>query len=365
MIPIYEPYLTIEEEDMVVNCIRSTWISSIGPYIQEFEQSFAERCGARHAIAVSTGTAALHLALYALGIGPGDEVIVPSLTFVATANAIRYTGATPVFVDSDQKTWNISVSDIAQAITSRTKAILPVHLYGLPAYMEEILSLAKRHELLVLEDAAEAHFAQINGRSVGTMGNAGAFSFYGNKIVTTGEGGMVITDEDDLAARIRSLRNQAMSCENRYWHAEIGFNYQMTNVQAAIGLAQMQKVNLILKRKAEIADQYQQMLSSVPGITLRSSIPGHANVHWLFSIVIEPSFVMHRDRFIAYLKENGIDSRPFFVPLHTLPMYESGKRLPVSEFLGAHGVNLPSSPCLTPADIQHIVDTIRKAAYYA
>ena len=362
MIPIYEPYFTGDEEAMVLDCIRTKWISSMGPYISEFEQSFARLCGSRHAVAVCNGTTALHLALYAQGIGPGDEVLLPSLTFVATANAIHFTGATPVFVDVDKNTWNISISDIEQAITKKTKAIVPVHLYGLPAQMDQILSLADLHRLLVIEDAAEAHFASINGRYVGTIGDIGVFSFYGNKIITTGEGGMIITNNDNLAARVRFLRDHAMSQKQRYWHTEPGFNYRMTNIQAAIGLAQIRKLDFILARKAEIADQYRQMLESIPGITLRPQVPGYTDVYWLFSIVIEPEFCMGRDALISYLKENGIDSRQFFVPLHSLPMYNQGKHLPVSEFLGAHGLSLPSSPSLTSQDIEYIVTIIRKGA---
>lgn len=362
MIPVYEPYFSSDEEAIVLDCLRTKWISSLGEYIPEFEQRFAEICGSRHAVSVCNGTAALYLALYTLGVGPGDEVILPSLTFVATANAVHFTGATPVFVDVEKDTWNISVSGIEKSITPNTKAIVPVHLYGLPANMDEIRSIADTHKKLIVEDAAEAHFASINGQYVGTIGDVGIFSFYGNKIITTGEGGMIVTNNDDIATRARFLRDHAMSRQQRYWHTEPGFNYRMTNIQAAIGLAQLRKLNFILARKAEIADQYRQVLETIPGISLRHPIPGYADVCWLFSLIIEPKFPMSRDALIAYLRDHNIDSRPFFVPLHLLPMYNNGIYLPVSVFLGQNGLSLPSSPCLTSQEIEYIVSVIQKAA---
>src|ERR1035437_4347916 len=234
-VPLYEPWLGREEARLVMQALRSGWISSAGPLVSEFEGRFASMCGVRHAVAVSSGTAALHVTLHALGIGPGDEVLVPTLTFVARANPVRYTGATPVFVDSEWETWGMDPEDAERKITERTRAIIPVHLYGHPARMPAILELAERRGLLVVEDASEAHFAAVNGGYVGALGAAEVFSFYGNKSVTTGEGRMVVTDDSALADRVRYLIAQAMSPQRRYWHGELGFNYRMTNLQAAVG----------------------------------------------------------------------------------------------------------------------------------
>ncbi|HHY55465.1 MAG TPA: DegT/DnrJ/EryC1/StrS family aminotransferase, partial [Chloroflexi bacterium] len=266
-IPVYTPLLNGREEKYLLDAVRSGWISSLGAYVTRFEEAFARFCGVRHAISVSNGTVAIHLALHALGIGPGDEVIVPSLTFVATANAVHYTGATPVFADVDPVTWCLDPADVRRRLTSRTRAVIPVHLYGHPAPMPDLQALAAEHDLLVIEDAAEAHGAAIVGRRVGGWGRIGAFSFYANKIITTGEGGMLTTDDDALAARCRMLRDHAMPPQRRYWHDEVGFNYRMTNLQAAVGVAQMERIDSFIRRKREIAARYREELADIPGIT--------------------------------------------------------------------------------------------------
>src|SRR5581483_301487 len=268
-LPVAEPFLGDEELRYVAECVQTGWVSSAGKFVRRFEELFAELFEVEHAVAVSNGTTALHLALLALGIGPGDEVIVPALTFVATANAVTYCGATPVFADSEPTTWNIDPELAAAAVTPRTKAIVAVHLYGHPADLDPLLELG----VPVVEDAAEAHGARYRGRPVGSLGAVGTFSFYGNKIVTTGEGGMVVTDRADLAARVRQLRDHGMDPDRRYWHPVLGFNYRLTNLQAALGVAQLEKLDAILERKARLAELYAEGLRDVPGIVLPTAEP--------------------------------------------------------------------------------------------
>jgi len=361
-IPVYTPALDGREEQYVLEAVRSGWISSLGQYVARFEQQFAAFCGVGHAVSVCNGTAALHLALHALGIGPGDEVIVPSLTFVASANAVAYTGARPVFADVDPATWCIDPQDAAHLVTERTRAIMPVHLYGHPADMDAINTLAQRHGLLVIEDAAEAHGAQVGGRSAGALGRIGSFSFYANKIVTTGEGGMLTTDDAALAARCRMLRDHAMPPQKRYWHDEIGFNYRMTNLQAAIGVAQMERIETFIERKRQIAALYREHLCGIPGVVLPVERRGCRNVYWMYSVLIEPPFGRSRDDLIVLLRSRGIDSRPFFHPLDTLPPYRSGQVRPVAERLSTTGLNLPSAPGLTDGQVRYIAQTIAELA---
>ncbi len=361
-IPIYDVWLGEREEAYVMDAVRSGWISSLGSYVSRFEDRFAEFCGTAHAVSVSNGTAALHLALHALGIGPGDEVIVPALTFVASANAVTYTGATPVFADVDPETWTICPEDVARLITPRTRAIMPVDLYGHMAPLAEIEALADRHGLWVVEDAAEAHGAAIDGRRAGAWGTIGAFSFYANKIVTTGEGGMVTTQDAELAARCRMLRDHAMPPARRYWHDEVGFNYRMTNLQAAVGVAQMERVDEFIARKRAIAQQYQAQLADIPGITLPVERPGTTNVYWMVSILVEPPFPLDRDALIQALRARGVDSRPFFHPLDTLPPYYSESPCPTALRLSRAGLNLPSFPRLRDDQIDYICAAIRALA---
>jgi perosamine synthetase len=362
-LPIYEPLLSGKELEYVSDCIQSGWISSLGKYIGEFERLFAQFCGTRHAVAVSNGTTALHLALAALGIGAGDEVIVPTLTFVATANAVHYTGATPVFVDSDLTTWNIDPAGITAAVTPRTKAIIPVHLYGHPVDMQPVLDLAAQHGLFVIEDAAEAHGAEYRGRRVGSMGHVNAFSFYGNKIITTGEGGMLTTNDDALAERLRFLRDHAMSPDKRYWHTEVGYNYRITNLQAAVGVAQMERIDEFITRKRWIAQVYNDELRSVPGVVLPPEAAWAKSVYWMYSLLFTKEFPLSRDEVSRRLKQQGIDSRPFFYPIHSMPPYQqagaAAPQLPNAAYLSQHGINLPSAVTLTEEDIRRVAAAIR------
>ncbi len=361
-IPISEPLLSGHEVEYVSECVRSGWVSSLGKYIAEFEGRFADFCGVRHGIAVSNGTTALHLALVALGIGAGDEVIVPTLTFIATANAVRYTGATPIFADSEAETWNLDPQDVARRITPRTKAIIPVHIYGHPADMTPLLELARQHGLHVIEDAAEAHGALYKGKRVGSLGEINAFSFYGNKIITTGEGGLLTTDNDALDEKVRFLRDHAMSPERRYWHTEIGYNYRMTNLQAALGVAQMERIEEFIAKKRHIAQTYNQGLREITSITLPPEASWAASVYWMYSILLARDFPLSRDEVMARLRHQNIDSRPFFYPIHIQPPYQAGISLPVAEDLSRRGINLPSAVTLSGEDILRIVLALRKMA---
>ncbi len=362
-LPVAEPYLGEEELSYVTECVITGWVSSAGRFVTKFEEMFAAFCGTEYALATSNGTTALHLALLALDIGPGDEVLVPALTFIATANAVTYTGATPIFIDSEPDTWNMDPSALEAVITSRTKAIIPVHLYGHPADMDSIMAVARRHGLHVVEDAAEALGARHRGAVVGGLGDLGTFSFYGNKIITTGEGGMVVTNRGDLAAKMRQLRDHGMDPDRRYWHSVLGYNYRLTNIQAALGVGQLEKIDGILANKQRIAQLYAAGLGDVPGDTLPPQAPWATNVYWLYSILIQPErFGRDRDDLIAYLKSRGIDTRPLFPPLHQQPIYATGQRLPVSEHLSSVGISLPSAVTLTGADVHRIIEEIRHAA---
>lgn len=358
-IPIAEPFLGKEEEKLVVEGIRSGWISSIGKYIDQFEKEFAKFTSSKYAITTSNGTAALHLAVVASGIGPGDEVIIPSMTFVATANAVSYAGAKPIFVDSELESWNIDPEKIKEKINRRTKAIIPVHLYGHPANMGPILKVAKKYSLWVIEDAAEAHGAMYKGKKVGSMGDIGCFSFFGNKIITTGEGGMITTNNKKIADRIRFFRDHGASKKRRYYHPRLGFNYRMTNLQAALGLAQLKKVKKILAKKIEIAKSYKKYLQQlVPEIVLQPEASWANNVFWMYSILIPKKGKKNRDFLINELKRYGIDSRPFFFPIHKLPRYKAQDILPIADFLGHTGLNLPSSPNLEEDQVKFISNKI-------
>lgn len=356
MIPVYKPLIGAEEKANVADAVESTWISSIGEYLRKFETGFAEYLGVSEGVATCNGTVSLHLILEALGIGEGDEVIVPTLTYVASVNAIVYTGATPVFVDSDPVYWNLDPADVEAKITERTKAIMVVHLYGHPADMDPILAVAERHGIVVIEDAAEAHGAEYKGRKVGAIGFAGSFSFFGNKIITTGEGGMVVTDDSDFAERCRHLRGQGVSTTKTYWHDVVGYNYRMTNVAASIGVAQLNRIDEVIETKRAIAARYCANLADVAGITLPPEMPWAKSVYWMVSILVAPEL---RDPLIAFLRENGVETRPFFYPSHIMPMYAAGQSFPVAERLGASGINLPSFPELTDEEIDTVCGLIR------
>jgi perosamine synthetase len=359
-IAVAEPLLDGNEWRYVRECLDTNWISSQGTFVSAFERAFAKFCGVGHAVATNSGTAALHLALVALGIGPGDEVIVPSLTFVATANAVRYCGAVPVLVDNDPLTFNISPDDVRARITARTAAIVPVHLFGQTADMDALLAIAREHGLYVIEDACEAHGARHNGRRAGALGHCGAFSFYGNKIVTTGEGGMVTTDDAALAERLRLYRGQGMSPDRRYWFPVIGFNYRMTNIAAAIGLGQIERIDHHLAARRRVAAAYERELGRLADrVQLPQAAPWAEPVYWMYTIQVSDGARVSRDDVGAALSARGIETRPMFHPMHRLPPYrEDAKRFPNAERCAARGLSLPTHAGLGDDDVQRIVSAL-------
>ena len=361
MISVAEPELGDEELTNVIEAVNSGWVSSKGRFIPEFENNFSKYIGVKHGIAVSNGTAALHLALVASGIGPKDEVIVPDLTFAATINAVLYTGARPVIVDVNPDYWCIDPEEIEQAITPKTKAIIPVHLYGHSCDMTPILEIAEKRSLCIIEDAAEAIGAEYKNKKVGSFGLTSCFSFYGNKVITTGEGGMCLTDDDELVNKMRILRDHGMNPDKKYWHDVVGFNYRMTNLQAAIGVAQIRKIGRFLEKKRNIAKLYAETLSGLDGVTLHPQMPWAKCAYWLYSIIIKEKIIA-RNNLIQKLAAEGIESRPFFYPLHEMPPYKEmvSRDYPSSARLSQTGLSLPSSVKLSDNDILYVAQMLRK-----
>lgn len=361
-VPIAEPQLGGNELKYVTECVETNWISSQGSFVRRFEKEFAELLGVPHALAVSNGTVALHLALAAYGIGPGDEVIVPDLTFAATLNAVLYTGATPVLVDVAPDTWNMDPGALSDAITPRTKAIMPVHLYGQPTEMDPVLALARKHKLIVVEDAAEAVGASYKGVACGAIGDCGTFSFFSNKLITTGEGGMVVFKDDDIAARARKLRDHGMNPNKRYWHDEVGFNYRLTNLQAAIGCAQLEQIQGFQTRKKEISTYYERRFEGISEIETPAILPGFDNSYWVFSVIVDCAGLgLTRDEVMAKLAKAGVDTRPLFYCMHEMPPYKgfAGNRaFPVSSRLSENGLSLPSSTSITEGQLEHVADAL-------
>jgi perosamine synthetase len=339
----------------------SGWISSQGSFLTRFEKDFAAFAGTRFALATSSGTTALHIALLSLGVQPGDEVIVPTFTYVATANAVQYCGAIPVLVDCERDTWNLDPGKLAAAITPRTVGIIPVHLYGHPCEMELISAIARQHRLWVIEDAAEAHGAWYQGRRVGTFGAAAAFSLFGNKIITTGEGGVVTTNDEQLAEKLHMLRGQGMDPERRYWFPIVGFNYRMTNTAAALGVSQLMKIDKLIAAHRRVAGWYREEFEGTPDVALPVERDGVFSVFWLYSIRMisaecRPEL---RDALMESLKADGIDTRPFFYPMHVMPVYRQDGDFEVSERVASSGLNLPSSPLLEREDVAYIAARVK------
>lgn len=362
-ISIAMPILNGNERKYVDECIDTGWISANGRFINEFEARFAEFCGTKYALACCNGTVTLHLALKALGVGPGDEVIMPALTYIATANAVVYCGAKPIFVDSEPGTWNIDPDAIESMITGRTKAIIPVHLYGLPCNMDAIREVAGRHDLAVVEDAAEAHGAKWRGETVGSMGIIGSFSFFGNKIITCGEGGMLTTNDEALYNRMKLLRSQGIDPSRRYWHTTVAYNYRMTNLQAAVGLAQLENVAWHLEQRRRVAGLYKKYLHMLDGMVSVQEIPeGAEHVYWMNSVLLKETVSSDRDTVMEKMERAGVEMRPLFYPMHEMPPYEDkGGHFPVAESLSASGINLPSHGLLTEEQVRYIVDNLRQA----
>lgn len=353
LFPVSRPSIGEKEIAYVTDAIQSGWVSSLGPYIERFESRFAEFVGTRYALTASNGTAGLHLALLAAGIRAGDEVIVPDLTFIATANAVTYIGATPVLVDIDADTLCISPEAIERALTPRTRAVIPVHLYGHPADMDAINAIAEAHDLVVIEDAAEAHGAAYKGRRVGGLGTCGVFSFYGNKVITSGEGGMITTDDETLHKTAKLLRDHAMSPTRRYWHEEVGFNYRMTNLQAALGVAQLERVHEFIQRRREIMDWYREGLSGQSRLRLNHQAAWAESVYWMYCLEVDGMSDDVRLSFMSRLREKGVDSRPYFYPISDMPIYPVADT-PVAHAVSQRGINLPSFVGLTREDVHFI-----------
>lgn len=354
-IPIYEPKLSGNEKKYVNKCIDSSWISSKGEFISKFEEKFSNFLKVDHCTSVSNGTVALHLALVALGIGKGDEVIVPTLTYIASVNAIAYVGAKPVFADVDSETWNINPKKLLELITPKTKAILVVHLYGNSCDMDSILKICKERNIFLIEDAAEAFGTKYKNKYIGSFGDVATFSFFGNKTITTGEGGMLVANNKFLIDKAKHLKNQAVSSDREYWHDVIGFNYRMTNICAAIGLAQLECAQDVLQKKSKIASWYCEILKNIQ-VDFQVEQAGSIHSYWMVTILAKDKNT--RDKVRLYLKDHNVETRPTFYPVHKMPAFFSEKTFSVSESISNKGMNLPSSPNLTKSDVKYICKLI-------
>ncbi len=358
-IPVSEPSITEKEINYVNDAITSGWVSSIGKYITEFEEKFAAFTGVKHALAVMNGTAAIELALASYGIGEGDEVIVPDFTFIATANAVKHSGAKPVLVDIERDTLCMDPIKIEKSINSQTRAIIPVHIYGHPANMPEISKTAKKFNLIIIEDAAEAHGAEIDGKRTGSLGDAATFSFYGNKIITTGEGGMITTNCSEIYERAKMLRDHAMSSEKRYWHMEAGYNFRITNLQAALGVAQLERIDSLIERRKQIFDQYKEYLGQIPGVRLNYTAGWARNVYWMVCMEVKSWDDAKRKIFMNELRDSGIDTRPYFYPISDMGIYDKSDT-PVTHIVYKTGINLPTFFNISGDDIKYICEKIKE-----
>lgn len=366
MIRVNEPAFGAKELRYVTECIKTNWISSEGPYVKQFEEAFAQFCSVKYGVACTNGISAIHLGLISGNINKGDEVVIPAFTMIATAYALVYIGAKPVLVDAEPKTWNMDTSQVMGKLNRRTTAILPVHIYGHPVDMQGLWEIAEKKNLYILEDAAEAHGAEYKGIKAGALGDAAAFSFYANKIITTGEGGMLVTDNKKIAEKAKYFRNMAFQKKIRYLHKDIGYNYRMTNLQAAVGLAQTQRIKDLIKKKRKMAGLYNERLKDIEGVTRPIEEKWAKNVYWMYSILInEKSFGLTRDRFREELYKEGIDTRAFFIPMHKQPIFRKmglflKERHPIAEDISRRGLYLPSGLSLKETEIDYVCDKIKK-----
>jgi perosamine synthetase len=374
MIPVNEPLLGKREEELVVECLRSGWISSAGKFIEDFEQRWADYCGRRYGIAVSNGTAALQLAFACIGLKPGDEVILPTFTIISCALAVIYNGGVPVLVDSDPRTWCMDVKQVKDKISQKTRAIMPVHIYGHPVDMNPLELLAEKHGLAIIEDAAEAHGAEYLSernatnsvwRRCGSFGTLSCFSFYANKLVSTGEGGMVLTDDAELADRARSLRNLAFQPNRRFYHEELGFNFRLTNLQAALGVAQLEKIDEIVARKRRMGQTYNRLLKDIDGLELPPEEPWARSVYWMYGVVLSEKIGVDASQFAQRLRQREIETRPFFLGMHEQPvLHKRGlfveESYPVAERLARRGLYLPSGLALTEEQLTRVCEVVHE-----
>ena len=363
IIRVCEPTLGIEEKRNLINCIDTGWISSHGNYITKFEKSFARKCNAKYAIATSSGSTAIHLACHSIGLKKGDEVIMPTITMVATANMVSITGAKPVFVDIDRRTWTINTDEIEKKINGKTKAIMPVHVYGHPCEMDKIIKLAKKYNLLVIEDAAEAHGAKYKNLKIGSIGDLTIFSFFANKNITTGEGGIITTNNKKIYELVKKLRNQAFSNKRHFWHTYVGFNYRMTNLQAAIGCAQVKKMDKLVNMRIKNAQYFNKFLKSIDGINIPPNTKNIKNVYWMYTIVVDKKkYGMNALTLRKKLADKGIETRSFFIPLHLQPIYYNTlfkNKFPVSEDIFTNAFYIPSSSHLSKIHKDYIIKVIK------
>ncbi len=372
MIPVNEPFLSQRDLDNVLECVRSGWISSAGNFLQKFEEHWAAYCGRRFGIAVSNGTAALQLAVLALDLKPGDEIILPTFTIISCATAVIYSGAVPVLVDADPRTWCMDVDQVRDRITPRTKAILPVHIYGHPVNMDSLLDVAQHHGLAIIEDAAEAHGAEYASKRNGTtrwircgsFGEMSCFSFYANKLITTGEGGMILTDQPRLAGRLRSLSNLCFQPDRRFYHERLGYNYRLTNLQASLGFSQIERMEEIVQKKRAMAASYTEALKGIAGIQLPIEESWARSVYWMYGIVLSDSIPMDAVELAAAMEKRGIETRPFFLGMHEQPVLQksglfAGECYPVAERLARRGLYLPSGLALTEDQITIVCNAVR------
>ncbi|MBI3026873.1 DegT/DnrJ/EryC1/StrS family aminotransferase [Candidatus Woesearchaeota archaeon] len=365
-IPVCEPTLKGNEIKYVTECLKSGWISSSGKFIKEFEERFSDYCGVSQGVSCSSGTAALHLAIEAMGIGKGDEVIIPTFTMIASCNAVIYAGAKPVLVDSELETWNIDINNIEEKITKKTKAIMVVHTYGHPVDMDKLRKVSTRYSIPVIEDAAESHGAEYKGKKTGGLGDIACFSFYANKIITTGEGGMIVTNNEKWAENARLLKNHYFG-QTRFLHEGIGYNYRMTNIQAAIGLAQLERIEQHVSARRDNANHYNKLLKDAKGIITPPEAEWAKNVYWMYGILAEKEFGLDVPKLREELLKMGIDTRSFFIGMHNQPVYkkndekfpDASGQYPVSDYLEKHGFYLPSSSHLTREDIEKVADSIK------
>jgi perosamine synthetase len=367
-IPVNEPSLGEREMAYVTECVRTGWVSSAGRFINEFEARWAAYCGRRYGIAVSNGTTALQLAVACLGLKPGDEVIMPTFTILSCALAVIYNGGVPVVVDCDRRTWCMDVTQVEKKITPRTRAIMPVHIYGHPVDMDPVMNLAEKYGLAIIEDAAEVHGAEyLSGRNTnhsawrrcGSFGTLSCFSFYANKLITTGEGGMVLTDDAILAEKGRSLRNLCFQPDRRFYHEELGFNFRLTNLQAALGLAQLERMEEIVARKRWMGKEYTRRLKGIKGLQLPVEESWARNVYWMYGVVVSEEMGLDACQFAHKLKERGVETRPFFLGIHEQPVFHKrglfrNERYPVAERLARQGLYLPSGLTLTEEQLSQV-----------